>query len=81
MKSFDHLTPSLRLPDPAFEEMWEAYLQARPAFVAGASIELTRAQFELFAKIFFVAGRDAQLRELDIAGTLGVDGDNLEQGR
>lgn len=67
-KSYDHLTVSLNLPDPAFDDFWQFYLKARPDLVEGATIELTREQLRIFKKLAFLAGREAALAELNLPG-------------
>lgn len=64
--SIDHLSDALALPDPAFDAFWEIYLRARPDFVEGSAIELSREQLRQLLKVAFLAGREATLREVSL---------------
>lgn len=76
MKTYEHLKDALPIEDPAFNDYWEFYLRAQPTFVAGATIELTREQLQVLFKLSFLAGRDAALAEIDVAGITGCGGTN-----
>ena len=70
-KTFDHLIAALPLPDAGFDEFWQNYLAAMPAFTDGATIELTRDQLRTLKKLAFLAGREAQGD--DLVAALGVE--------
>jgi hypothetical protein len=73
MKSYEHLRDALPIDDPQFNDYWESYLRALPQFEADATIELRRDQLQVLFKLAFLAGREAAIDELDIAGTAGVE--------
>lgn len=67
VRNYDHLVAALRLPDAEFDAFWQNFLRARPDFVAGATITLTREQLRTLKRLAFAAGREAALAELHLS--------------